>query len=436
MVRKIGSCPAGPPIETGASAQVIRAYRVSVITPLFGGGVEAGVNDPVTLIRGASIRGQLRFWWRASRGASYESASELRKREGQVWGTATSPSPVQVTVKVVSIGQQSPWAVYEPDPQRGGVRSMPKPKPGFPAYALFPFKGETEKGPNRENIVVKPPATATWTAVFDLTLSWPKNQDLDDDVSAAVWAWINLGGLGSRTRRGCGSLYCQEMAPPDAAAIGQWYQDCLAKYGVIIPQSPRAWPTLPARLLVKAASGQKGPQQAWAEAIATLSEFRQGEGVGRNKGGKSPGRSRWPEPDSLRRITRRGVPMHMRGITTTENAFPRAEFGLPIVFHFKGDDFPNDSELYPLGYKRMASPLILKALALAPDRAVPMVARLTAPPVTALELTKVRTAGSLGEKEIRRPDLATYPNSPLAGRTKQGSALEAFINFAGQEGFK
>jgi len=37
-----------------------RSYRL--ITPLFGGGVKAGVNDPITPIRASGIRGQLRFY--------------------------------------------------------------------------------------------------------------------------------------------------------------------------------------------------------------------------------------------------------------------------------------------------------------------------------------------------------------------------------------
>ena len=36
-------------------------YRIKLLTPLFGGGVEAGKPDPTLPIRGTSIRGQLQF---------------------------------------------------------------------------------------------------------------------------------------------------------------------------------------------------------------------------------------------------------------------------------------------------------------------------------------------------------------------------------------
>jgi CRISPR/Cas system CMR-associated protein Cmr1 (group 7 of RAMP superfamily) len=76
-------------------------YTIDVITPLFGGGVEPGVNDPATLIRSSNIRGHLRFWWRATRGVACKTVSELRKRESAIWGSATNPSPVSVKVRVV-----------------------------------------------------------------------------------------------------------------------------------------------------------------------------------------------------------------------------------------------------------------------------------------------------------------------------------------------
>lgn len=59
-----------------------RSYKL--ITPLFGGGVEAGVNDPITPIRASGIRGQLRFWWRAIRGGGYSSIEKMREEESKI----------------------------------------------------------------------------------------------------------------------------------------------------------------------------------------------------------------------------------------------------------------------------------------------------------------------------------------------------------------
>lgn len=206
MARSINiSCP-DPPLSAGkVTGTKTKTYSIHLVTPLFGG-VEAGKNDPVTLIRGASIRGQLRFWWRASRGAKFQSVTELGKREGEIWGTSKTPSLVSIEVRSIQIGKQNRWAEYKPDHKNGGVRSLPDPNhPDFPKYALFPFQGKTERKRGVRE-VIEQPATVIWIASFELGVSW-SDTNVEKDVEAAIWAWVNFGGLGARTRRGCGTLF-------------------------------------------------------------------------------------------------------------------------------------------------------------------------------------------------------------------------------------
>jgi CRISPR-associated protein Cmr1 len=184
---------------------------------------------------------------------------------------------------------------------------------------------------------------------------------------------------------------------------------------------------------------------AWDAAVGLMREFRQGENVGRNRGTapNRPGRSRWPEADSLRSITGEGEDRHLPGITTEEPAFPRAELGLPIVFHFKDQmDSPNNSELYPQRTPeshRMASPVIVRPFGIwGRPEAFPMVLVLTTPGPEDLQLRfeDGTTSPKIGPAEVRRPDLAAYGGSPMAGRSAEGSALEAFQAFATQKGYR
>ena len=58
-----------------------------LITPLIGGGTESYTNDAHTFVRVSSIRGVLRFWWRATRGGlSRGDARHLRRLEARTWG--------------------------------------------------------------------------------------------------------------------------------------------------------------------------------------------------------------------------------------------------------------------------------------------------------------------------------------------------------------
>ena len=194
------------------------------------------------------------------------------------------------------------------------------------------------------------------------------------------------------------------------------------------------------------------PIDQWAEAIEVMRVFRQGAGVGRNPGSlgraNMPGRSRWPEPEAIRTLTKSRLPKHQRLAAIPDNAFPRAEFGLPIVFHFKDgqekkerfSEFrdPPESELCPVGSKRMASPVILRPLAFGDGRrSVPLIMRLITKPLTDVEL-KVRgeTIHSAGQEKIRGRRLADYRSSPMSGLTMEGSALEAFVNFAKGDEFE
>ena len=264
--------------------------------------------------------------------------------------------------------------------------------------AMFPFQKDRQ-------------GTVTWDASFTLEVRFPSREELlrlrksenerrkksklpllpeyvEDialDVESALWAWVNFGGLGARTRRGCGALFCQGVSPTDNG-ISQWYREKLNAYDIMLPDSnsPREWATLPRELLVHAEI--MPPQKAWNAVIELLRDFRQGT-AGRNRGN---GRSRWPEADSIRRITGQSDPRHRTSITTSKDAFPKAEFGLPIIFQFKDNEDPKkyrnhgrddrrkneNIQLFPKKSQRMASPIVLKPLLISETNALQMVIKL------------------------------------------------------------
>jgi CRISPR-associated protein Cmr1 len=187
----------------------------------------------------------------------------------------------------------------------------------------------------------------------------------------------------------------------------------------------------------------KTPIDAWNQVIELFQYFRQGRDLGRNPGQQSnrPGRSRWPEPETIRRVLINPVNpergwKHGRLDHIPNDAFPRAEFGLPIVFHFQGNGDPPETVLYPAAQahvvepERMASPLILKPLALSNGKAVSMIVRLQTQPLNGIVLQQGETLHTLSPNiVIRGPQLATYRNSPLS-LVRSGSALEAFLALA------
>jgi CRISPR-associated protein Cmr1 len=412
-------------IPSPALTGVTKEYRLETITPAFGAGVETRIPDESTPVRGTSVRGHLRFWWRATRGRQFKNFEQLRREEFRIWGDTESPSKIDVEV-FDSAGQKA-----NSETLLGQNRDL--------VYVLFPFAA-----------MGAAPAADYWASLtFGLRLRYPEN--LRKDVEAALWAWTNFGGIGSRTRRGCGALYCREFAPALATGITQWVQERLYSYVDYTDSESRDWPTVLYPPLVNATrSGDAF--SAWTSVIRLMAEFRQFPPVGRRGTPGAPrtfSRSYWPEADSLRAISGRGIPDHMESLTATE-AFPRAELGLPYLIKFHSRtrstlDGANDCTVLPLDSEstRTASPVILRPLAYGDGkRAMPtvhLISRYTLPGVRIA--FEDRRLGEISKPSgaVARPDLAMYPGSPLnrsLDGSPNGSAVESFLAFAQEKGYK
>jgi CRISPR-associated protein Cmr1 len=425
MPRKLPNCPDLPP---HSSTQVQETYTIHVVTPLFGGGVEAGVNDPIGCIRGTTIRGHLRFWWRATRGAAFTSIQDLQKREAEIWGSSKVASPVMVRINVLSKGLTRKCANFV---SGKNYTQFINDYSGPLSYALFPFQGGVDKYGERQE-----PALASENVKFELVISAP-TQQLLFEAKAALWAWINFGGVGARTRRGCGSLYCKAFSPNKESIndISSWYESNIKIYS--IDRKSVLWTTLP---LGKRPSFiiQKMPMdhlQSWQKMIGYLRYFRQGSGFARNVGKDHPGRSHWPEAESIRAITGDRSPNHHE-MGMPVPFFPRAALGLPIVFHFKDAKEPNETQLEPQDTNRMASPVILKALAFSETKSVPMALFMRRPNLSGVKINTSPPFQGTKDDVVTNVSMTTYANSPmnqLDGNknklSKNGAALVAFANF-------
>ena len=320
------------------------AYSCILVTPLYGGGVRAGEVDEAMPVRAAGLRGQLRFWWRLSCGPLASSAA-MFQRESAIWGGIGSSGPTasKVSVRVDQIRGLRIGAAftYHENPNKPGeLRTMPEAADWVEPYAVFPARGELSK--DKRSIDKAPHRLAQAGLSFRVQIGL--HPDLGDEqraeVQTALRWWASFGGVGARSRRGLGAVQVKGLDPVSADEVA-------AKGG---------------RLSLRAA--ETNAERAWASSVRRLSAFRQNEGVGRNprkSGSNTPGRSRWPEPDMIRRQTRRHAPEH-RPEHPVQDVYPRAAFGLPIVFHFKDEHKgePQQQLLVPVDRDRMASQLILR----------------------------------------------------------------------------
>jgi len=337
--------------ETTGFITEIRKYRL--ITPLYGGGVEPGKADPITVVRAAEIRGHLRFWWRATRGGAFNgNLNAMRQREEEIWGSAggkekAGPSKVSIAV----IEKPNPGKIVRKVKDNKGHQVDYGDVKSPYGYVAFPLRktDDKEAGFVQEGVA------------FAIEIRYDRKYQ--KDVQAALWAWETFGGIGARTRRGFGALQREDISTPCHRVVHE-IQEGLAEH-VVRGHWPEGVPNLGNAKYVLT-SIKPTAEQAWRTLFNALKNFRQDRKPKMIKGKPRPfGRSKWPEPDEIRR--RFGPDGHSPGHTPTHpvHKFPRGQFGLPIIFKFKDDTKgdPDQTSLEGAGHDRLASPLILRPLA-------------------------------------------------------------------------
>ncbi len=359
----LGELNSLPEISNQSANRITQTRKYKLITPLFGGGVKARENDTSKLIRETSIRGQLRFWWRATRGTG--TIADMKNREDEIFGSAderVGQSKISITVTEINIGKETD--LFKLGKTKSGNRKV-DPADGWRdvAYAAFSLQPTSEelKAHEAPNLLKVRKGVG-----FTIKITYPKNEE--SELQAALWAWETFGGIGGRTRRGFGALDLTEVTDEEGNTIPlqKYTQDGIeeqikadiSKY--CISASSSIFPTLSnASFKIKK---QDDETKAWGYAVKKLRDFRQV----RDMGGGHPGRNKWTEPDQLRREFMKRFPCKLTSHTpiSSIDKFPRGEFGLPIVFHFQRDE-GIDKDFTLTGkvsnkIERLASPLILR----------------------------------------------------------------------------
>lgn len=395
-----------PTIEPELSWPVLADLRLQVVTPMFGGGVDVGVNDPDHLIRAPAIRGHLRYWWRACNASRFATLAELHEAERRLWGSAAKANdpgygPGTLQLRVLDTdGKNAPEVYYKAQkPDRGWHIRDNQMLPARLDYALFPFTPNQNQQARSGKIGVSF-RLQVGLASHTGTGTWPSEAESAAAARQALWAWIVFGGIGARTRRGCGTLRCigdgdkgarladEHRIPASEFQVNpsepaEWLQGGLAACLGPGPYHMTAVPSFHGhRLLIGAKS--VGVIDAWNAAITPLQRFVQGSGIGRNPGANGSmklGQSYWPEVGAARGLIGFPARLDAHSKSYTQLPIPRADLGLPRVIKLaSGRDDPQVTlERNETGFSRMASPLILKALPISSDKAIPIALLLNAP---------------------------------------------------------
>lgn len=357
------------PMDDENIIKQIRKYKL--ITPLFGGGAVTKKADEVKIIRETEIRGQLRFWWRAIRGGRFSSIPEMKKVEDSIFGSTEIPSTVKIEIQIEN---------------KGSKFNLPREL----GYASFPLRDSD--------------AFVLNGISFSLVISFPIK--FKDDLAATFWIWETFGGIGARTRRGFGALQLTELKENDKVTTFELTDSEQkirekAKKIIVDGNAPNGMPYLKKDLRLLVIEKPISVIEVWKKLIDNYKNFRQQRKIEQEYSENyrrmedRPKRSKWNEPETIRDLLRQRLNKRDREtkeiikqhqpIEPNFEKFPRAAFGLPIVFKFK-DSFksenprdrgfdrnyldPRKTILNPTGYERFSSPLILRPIACQNNKAI------------------------------------------------------------------
>lgn len=313
----------------GSSMKKIEA-DFTIVTPMFIGDAEQAAHD----VRPPSLKGALRFWWRALNwgrtlvAANGDTAAALRalhKQEARLFGLAAGDKTGGQGVFLLTLKQD--------------VKAEQRPE-GVNPY----LKGQ---GLGERNALI-PSGTFTASLLFR-----PDTRDEDQrSVAEALFAFGLLGSLGSRARHGMGSVSLTRwkgegfIVPHTAADYGKAIKGLLT----CLPEALPPFTAFSRKSRIDISAENDDPLKL-LNAIGEEMQMYRSFGQNGKVGGKPAERNFTPDHDLVQKATEG---------SRIDRAPVRAVLGLPHNYFFSSTKGKADINYAPDGTDaRRASPLLL-----------------------------------------------------------------------------
>lgn len=171
-----------------------------VVTPLFLGGADP---ECTLELRPASVKGALRFWWRALAWSKYADLGKIHEKECELFGAAGDDRDRARAVGRSSFAVRVCWLNGEPrELQSSEVRALTAGRSGI-SYLSYGLINRGKEAPRRcyeigHRMVVELDALAGEGS--------NSQKEIHQSIVEGVKLLGLLGGLGGRSRRGWGSI--------------------------------------------------------------------------------------------------------------------------------------------------------------------------------------------------------------------------------------
>ena len=322
--------------------------RFRIVTPLFMSGFERSQAE----LREASIKGVLRFWWRALALGRLKSVEEVKKRENQIFGSSeTGQSNIQLMlslperIETIEMGR-----ILEYD-NNGGVAG---PGARYLGYGVIEAFGSAKKR-TKAGEVIRPCIKAPVDGVLRILFKRGTSEEDIKMVEVALIAMGLLGGIGSRSRKGYGSFNLLELrrndetlfsAPLDIQELKAKIMNLFKEYEIIAYNGRPEYTSYSTETRIDIIETGKDPLRL-LNSVGEAMQMYRSWGKDNRVNGKDAEKNFKDDHDLARQAIGQRVYRHPR----------RVVFGLPHNYFFSSDREKVD--VSPERQERRASPLFI-----------------------------------------------------------------------------
>ena len=319
-----------------------------IVTPLFMSGSDKFKAE----LRVPSIKGALRFWWRALALGRLGTVKKVREDECRIFGSAENDigqSRVHLRLKLPENAEQYKEQIlkYEGgEPVGPGARYL--------GYGVVESVSSRKKN-TKEGQILRSCLKYPFNGILNILIKNDTNEDDIKSVAAALIAMGLFGGLGSRSRKGYGSFNLEELkfgdkplytTPKDVEELKKQIGSLFSNYSI------QPYPSLPPYTAYSNCTRidivDKGPDPLrLLNSVGEAMQMYRSWGRNGKVNGKNSEMNFKDDHDLAAQSIKTKVGTHPR----------RVAFGLPHNYYFSS--YQEKVDVKPARLERRASPLFI-----------------------------------------------------------------------------
>jgi len=322
--------------------------KFHVVTPLFMSGSDKFRAE----LRVPSIKGVLRFWWRALALGRLGSVSKVREEESRIFGSAGNDigqSRVHLRLKLAEdiVQYKDPTLKYaDGEPVGPGARYL-----GYGVVEAVPSKKRNTK----EGQILRSCLKYPFEGVLSLIIRNGTSSDDIKGIESAVIAMGLFGGLGSRSRKGYGSFNLVDLKlgdeilyrmPRDAEDLKQKIESFFQDHNIMAYSGLPSYTAFSDLTRIDIVDKSTDPLRL-LNSVGEAMQMYRSWGRGGKVNGKDAERNFKDDHDLALEAIKTRVDTHPR----------RVAFGLPHNYYFSS--YQEKVDVKPAKLERRASPLFI-----------------------------------------------------------------------------